>query len=110
MFEYLETLRAKPGHIRERIALGTAAATTAVVAAAWLIVLSASGTFTLAPSNVTASSDAEGFGTAVAETKSGFSSFLGAVGAYQSGQTSSGITVQTEASTTVEQMPTVLPF
>ncbi len=109
MFDYLEKLRLKPGHIRERIAYGTAAGTTAVVALGWFLVAVSSGTFSLTPSAIVDAAGAKEFDSAFAGTKDSASSLLGAVGAYKS--TSSGITVETQASTTVNApTPTVLPF
>lgn len=108
MFDYLEKLRRKPGHIRERIAFGTAAATTGVVALGWLMVTVSSGTFALSTPEFADTKTANEFGALVEETKTGVTSLLGAVAAFNGD--ASGITIETVASTTVEDQPTVLPF
>ncbi len=109
MFTYLETLKVKPGHIRERIAFGTAAGVTAVVAVGWVAVVASSGTFALSPIDPAVQQEV---GSAFADTRSNFDSLLGAVGAAQSGQDSaSGIVVETQSSTTADAaQPTVIPF
>jgi hypothetical protein len=113
MMEYLEKLRAKPGAVRERIALGAAACFTAIVAIAWGAVIATNGTFVLAPSTFSvASTDTTDINSAIAQTKSGFSDLLGAAAAFQSdSKQASGITVDTQASTTANQgTATVIPF
>ena len=109
MFEYIESLKLKPGHIRERIALGTAAGVTAIVAVGWVTVVASSGSFALAPSDNT-NDAASDIGAAFTNTQSGFNSLLGAVGA-MGGNEQSGIMVETESSTTLDKgNPTVIPF
>jgi hypothetical protein len=120
MMEYLEKLRAKPGHVRERIAFGVAAGFTALVFVAWGAVIATNGTLALAPSSFAVTdTDASQINSAANKTKSGFTNLLGAAAAFQSGdseQTSglsadTGITVETHASTTGSQSaPTVIPF
>ncbi len=108
MFEYLEQLRLKPGHIRERIAFGVAAGTTGLVALGWIAVTATSNIFVLNPSpTVTQTNDGQDIGSVLARTKDGVTSLLGAAGATQLPE--QGITVETSASTTMDT-PTVLPF
>jgi hypothetical protein len=81
---HIEKLRAKPHHVRERIALGTAAGITGVVAAIWVVTLAATGTFSLAPSGGTLASDDSNDVTAqdsVTNPQDGFSQLVGAAGA-----------------------------
>jgi hypothetical protein len=115
MFDYLERLRLQPGHIRHRVAFGTAAGITAIVAAGWLAVVASNGTFALAPVNTGSDSSGADIGTAIDETRTGFSTLLGgAEGAFGGGDTSKpgmGIVVETQTSTTLdEKPPTVIPF
>lgn len=110
MFEYLETLRLQPGHIRRRIAFLSAALATGLIATGWLAVAATSGTFLMGPSNYTAANQtANQLGSAFSQTQTGITSLLGAAAAFKSDGSASGITVQTETSTTMET-PTVLPF
>lgn len=78
LIHHIENLRAKPHHVRERIAFGTAAGITAVVAMVWVTTLAATGTFSLA-SNVPTDDGATQ--TAIAQTQSGFSQLVGSAGA-----------------------------
>ncbi|MDB5237380.1 MAG: hypothetical protein JWL88_482 [Parcubacteria group bacterium] len=80
LIHHIEKLRAKPEHIRERIAFGTAAGVTGVAATIWVIALAATGTFSLSPSAGTLASGPAGQG-AIAQTQDGFSQLVGAVGA-----------------------------
>jgi len=115
MFDYLENLRMKPGHVRRQIAAGTAACLTAFVAVGWFAVNASSGTFALAPADAAPaldSSETSHFADAFSDTKSGFASLLGAAGAsFSSGSDASGIVIQTQSSTTVNQeQPTSISF
>jgi len=107
MFDRLETLRLQPGHVRQRIAFLTALLITGLIATGWLAVATTSGTFALNPSHGSAS-DTQDLGSAFAQTKTGITSLLGAAAAFQSN--SAGINVETQSSTTVDDVPTVLPF
>jgi|SRR6185437_3129405 len=105
MLERLDALRTKPGHIRERIAFLTAALFTGVVAAGWFAVAASSGTFALRTN-----SSGQDIGAAFSQGATGVSSLLGAAAAYSNTVANPGITVETESSSTVEDVPTVLPF
>jgi hypothetical protein len=48
MMDFIERLKAKPEHVRRRIAVGTAAGITGVVTAAWFFTLLFAGTLSLA--------------------------------------------------------------
>jgi hypothetical protein len=76
--EVIHSLRAKPEHIRERIALGVAGGTTLLVALGWFGVMSTTGAFSLKSTNVIAEDAGSKIPTTVAETKNGFSQLLGA--------------------------------
>lgn len=83
--EVVHTLRQKPVHIRERIALGTALSITFLVAAGWAVAGSMNGTFSLAPKSFEAGQiakeNAAAIGQATEASKSGFTQLLGAAGA-----------------------------
>jgi hypothetical protein len=74
----VHTLRQKPQHVRENIAIGASLGITLLVAVSWLGVNAARGTFALAPSTfapgVIASDEA------IASTKDNVSDLLGAAG------------------------------
>jgi len=112
MLDYLETLRAKPGHIRQKIAFGAAAGATVIVAAGWFAVAATSGTFLLAPPTLASAGSDSGLTSALAQTQSSVSSLIGAAAAFKPGAgAGSGITIETTASSTAEApQPTVLPF
>jgi hypothetical protein len=124
MTDYIDKLRMKPAHIRRRIATGTAAGFTALVAVVWIGVTATSGAFTLAPAPAgIAAADAAGpsvsdVGPTLGAAKTNFTALLGAAsasfgnGSYTgTGAPASGITIQTEASTTVSApQPTSIPF
>ena len=85
LHETIHTLRAKPVHMRENIAIVTAGGITLVVAALWFVANAASGTFAIGPSAFPANPEA---GKAVAASSEGFSQLLGAAGAALSGSSS----------------------
>ncbi|MEK7602129.1 MAG: hypothetical protein AAB472_01430 [Patescibacteria group bacterium] len=76
--EVVHGLRQKPEHVRERIALLTAAGSTLVVALGWFGVMSTTGAFSLAP-NLPASDIAQTKSSVTDETN--FKALLGAAGA-----------------------------
>lgn len=80
LIHHIEKLRAKPHHVRERIALGTAAGVTGIIGAIWVVTLAATGTFSLAPVGGTLASDSS-TQSAIAQSQSGFSQLLGSAGA-----------------------------
>ncbi len=114
--DYVEQLKAKPEHIRRRIALGSSLGITGVVALFWVVALGASGTLALsAPADTGASN---GLAEAAGETSSRFGNLLGAVGAassYTQGGEPALTIVDGSASSTIEAETapderTVIPF
>ncbi len=90
MRDHIERLRAKPEHIRRRIALGTSLGVTGVVAGVWAVALLFSGNLSLAvpstagPSGILVDSSTGGTAPnvpgALAQTGTRFNQLLGAVG------------------------------
>ena len=77
--DMVHTLRQKPEHVRQNIAVGVSGGVTLVVALAWLVTSVASGTFSISPTKFT--SDTSDASQAVATSKNSFSELLGAAGA-----------------------------
>jgi hypothetical protein len=126
MRDFIERLRAKPEHIRHRIALGTTAGITGVVTCAWLFAIVVSGDLTLAvPSSsnanlgtVSGNAPVTGITTAVAQTKTSFTQLLGAVGVATATTAPASLSIIDDATTTPQEQaaenananPTVIPF
>jgi hypothetical protein len=115
MRDHIERLRAKPEHIRKRIAIGTSVGVTAVVALVWLTTLVTSGTLALnlvSPGGNIAEGGSGNVQGAVAETQTNFSQLLGAVGAISSSSTDPNLIIVDQAPTTTpaNSNPTVIPF
>ncbi len=123
--DHVERLKAKPEHIRKRIAVGTSVGITGVVATVWFFTLLFGGTLSLAThptiygsdgtvtdSNGDGGTDAGGTQTnAVAETNAPFSQLLGAVGVSTAKPAPAALQVEDKAPaapTTTD--PTVIPF
>ena len=79
--ETVHSLRQKPLHVRENIALGVAGGITAIVAVGWFAATAVSGTFSLAPKSIPTNTAAPAFAKAADSTKTSFDSLLGAAGA-----------------------------
>ena len=109
----LERLRAKPNHIRHRIAYGTAAGVTAVVGLVWAGVFISSAPLALAPAGSDTAA-AQNTQAALAETKSNFSQLLSAVGAAGGASQPAALAVAAPATTSAPATPpadpTVIPF
>lgn len=111
--DYLEHLKRKPAHIKQRIAFGSATAVTGLVFAVWLTGLVTSDALALTPSDPEVS---ESLAEAHAQTSEGFSELLGAASAFTSAVSGDGITVvDAGASSTLpaaapEDTRTVIPF
>lgn len=111
LLDHLEHLRAKPEHIRRRIALFSATGVTLVVFTAWLISFTVSDTLALDSQGVPAN-----ISTVSEGTKEDFSALLGAANAFQSAvEEGPGVeVVETNASSTLEaettDQRTVIPF
>lgn len=78
--EVVHTLRQKPLHVRQNIALGVSGGLTLVVALGWFAANAAAGTFSLAPTSLASDSGTEAR-QAVAASGNGFTQLLGAAGA-----------------------------
>jgi hypothetical protein len=89
MMDFIERLRAKPEHVRQRIAFGASAGITGVVATGWLMTLLVSGTFSIAPSPAkssdaaiaTTNEAARNVADSANQIHTGFQQLMGAVGA-----------------------------
>lgn len=112
MMDFIERLRAKPEHVRHRIALGASAGATGLVAIAWFGALATSNAFTISPS---VPGDVE-LAAALNETSQSANSLMGAAGFLNaSARNEDGISVvDTQASSTIETPTTdertVIPF
>lgn len=111
LLDHLEHLRAKPEHIRKRIAFFTASGVTLAVALLWMVSFTMSDTLAL---------DSQGVPTNLSTVNEGtrqdFSTLLGAANAFQSAvEEGPGVeVVETNASSTIEEQTpeerTVIPF
>ena len=129
MMDFIERLKAKPEHVRRRIAVGTSVAVTGVVTAAWFLTLLFSGTLSLAvpasgSSPVLAQENtATGAGNqsnlaavnasaAVVPPQSNLSRLLAAVGISTAPPPAPVLKVEDAATTSSTQQasPTVIPF
>jgi hypothetical protein len=84
MIQYIDSLRQKPEHVRQRIALAAASAVTGIVALSWAGTLAATGAFSLAPTSrqvPTALVQVTPTAAAASDTDTNFNELLGAVGA-----------------------------
>jgi hypothetical protein len=79
--EVVHTLRQKPQHVRENIAIGVSGGITLLVALGWFAATASNGTLSLAPSATFADARAPGVQEAVSSSKDNFSQLLGAAGA-----------------------------
>jgi hypothetical protein len=79
--EVVHSLRQKPQHVRENIAIGVSGGITLLVALGWFAATAASGTFSLSPSATLASTNTADMQQTVASSKDNFSQLLGAAGA-----------------------------
>ncbi len=115
--DYIEELRSKPEHVRERIALGSSIGITALVFVGWLTALTTSGALVSQPT-IADAHEAEQMSAAVEATKSSFSGLLGAVGSIQPPAQNDGGLQIVDATTTTTfdtqsdpmEGKTVIPF
>ncbi len=115
--DYIEELRRKPEHIRQRIAIGSSIGITGLVFVGWLTALTTSGTLASQPT-IADAHEAEQMSAAVEATKSNFSELLGAVGSIQApSQNEGGLQIVDATTTTTFDTPsdplegkTVIPF
>ena len=113
MRDFIERLKAKPEHIRRRIALGTTFGITGVVTAAWFFTLLFAGTLSLAiPSTVIGGNGTLAQADTNTEPKSNFSQLLGAVGISTAKPAPAALQIEDAAPTTTQSsaQPTVIPF
>jgi hypothetical protein len=102
--EVVHSLRQKPVHVRENIALGVAGGFTLLVALGWFAATAASGTFSLAPTTL-AQTDNTDVQQAVSGSKDGFNQLLGAAAAsFGASSSPASITiVDTKVQSTLDQ-------
>jgi hypothetical protein len=103
--EVVHTLRQKPLHVRENIAIGVAGGFTLLVALGWFAAAASSGTFSLSSNATLANSNTADMQQAVASGKDNFSQLLGAAAAsIGASSTPATITVvDTEVHSTLDQ-------
>jgi hypothetical protein len=105
VIDYVERLRAKPEHVRRRIAMGTTLGVTGVVTAGWLLITFLSGTLTLTPTSTSNATLATAPGTteianAAGQTQNAFTDLLGAVGLANNKTTPAALKVEDAATAT----------
>lgn len=120
MFDFIERLRAKPEHVRRRIAFGTAAGLTGVVTIGWMAALVAGNAFILTPNQdaPTLADSLKPLSENANETQSNIFGLLGAAGAATDTKAPASLTIiETDTSSTLDvaQTPTsdnrtVIPF
>jgi len=118
MKRYVHHLKAKPEHVRKRLAIGAAAGVTALIAVIWVVTLAGNGSLAL-------SQDASPIDKAAAQqpqlasggVKSNVEQLLGAVGAAGATSSAPALTVVDGQTTSSFHQPapnsnnaTVLPF
>ncbi|HWH16179.1 MAG TPA: hypothetical protein VNU25_01185 [Candidatus Paceibacterota bacterium] len=120
IIEHVERLRQHPEPVRYRIAMGTAFAATALVAAGWAVALTTSGTLALKdPEPVAGPTPESELARSFSETGSAFSNLMGAAGAAFNATSSEAALriIDTRTSSTIEEeeanaaaSATVIPF
>lgn len=116
--QHLHTLKAQPGHVRERVAYGISGGITALVAVGWFVAMSSSGSFSLATQSVAESvRPPQEVAQGVEASTNTFKTLMGAAGEALGGggdQTPAIKVVETRASTSLEDdaatEATVIPF
>ncbi len=109
--DYVESLRAKPEHVRRRIAVGSSIGVTALVAVGWFAALTSSGALAISP---TPDPTSAALVKSATDTKEDFSGLLGAASAYQGAKDGGVMVVDGQSSSTMKaesnDSPTVIPF
>lgn len=113
IIEHIDRLREKPEHVRQRIAVLTAAGVTGLVAVTWLAALATSGTLALKGPGLNDPKP-----QVFAEAPTSFSNLVGAAGAAFSATSSELSVVETRTSSTLDAKvgpannthKTVIPF
>jgi hypothetical protein len=114
--ELIATLRAKPEHVRQRIAIGASGAVTGLVALVWVVALAANGTFSLQSSSALAVQQNEPQPLAATSQPNSFTQLLGAAAAAGSSSSAPSLTIvddgtkSTLSNKTVPSEATVIPF
>ena len=123
--DHVERLKAKPEHIRRRIAVGTSVGITGVVATVWFFTLLFGGTLSLAIPATVVQSDGTlaqvnddgsksanpGNASSVASADTGFSQLLGAVGISTAKSAPAALKVEDQApAVATATQPTAIPF
>jgi hypothetical protein len=123
--DHVERLKAKPEHVRRRIAVGTSVGITGVVATVWFFALLFGGSLSLAihptilngDGTVAQATDdgatsANGSNTSsIANANTGFSQLLGAVGISTQKPAAPALKVEDQApAPATTSQPTVIPF
>lgn len=110
--DYVEHLKSKPEHVRQRVALASSGLITGLVVVGWLVALTSSGTLALS-----SEPQYDDITVASQESAEDFSNLLGAAGAFRTGLDGAGsvTVVETTESSTLEQEDsigerTVIPF
>lgn len=100
--EHLDTLRAKPHHVRRRIALGSSVAITTLVVVGWIGAMASSDRFALTPIET----PTDGTEAAFANSATNFSQLMGAAGAALGASSTSTVeVVDTQTRTTLPKDP-----
>lgn len=105
MHEVVHSLRQKPQHVRENIAIGVSGGITLLVALGWFAASAANGTFSLGSNAVLADSNVPTMEQTVTLSKNNFTELLGAAGAAL-GATSTPaaiVVVDTQVHSTLDQ-------
>ncbi len=118
--DHIDTLRAKPEHIRHRIAMAVAFGVTGLVTAGWIAAMATSGTLALKTQPVAIQGVDSDVAKAVTESTSAISSLMGAAGAaFGATSTEAALSIiETKTSSTLDARgpsatattKTVIPF
>jgi hypothetical protein len=105
IFEHIEYVRGKPHHIRQRVALASAAAGAGLIALVWLAASLSTGAFAIG-----GSSFADAGGTPAVTTVSGTSALAGVAGAAEESGPARIEIIDTTAAPVKTPEPTTVPF
>lgn len=120
MKELIQRMKAKPEHVRKRIAFGTSVGVTGLIAFMWVGTMATTGAFALnnkADGTAAAQPEAAPIALTGTNVKSNFSELMGAVGAVASGSSTKpaltiidGNTSSSLDAKTTNPSATVIPF
>ena len=110
LFKHLEKVKAKPHHVRRKIALGAAGGATAVIALAWFALTLHAGTFAIQGSNFAESTGQGGSGVSAGAPPAAVG--LAAAGAARQEEEGAHIEIvdAKPAPSHTAPEPTVIPF